>query len=330
MSESQKVLDAGREVISITGEAIASLSGRLGEDFVSAVQALRRCRGRVVLTGLGKSGHVGRKVASTLSSTGTPATFIHATEAAHGDLGFLRREDLCILISKSGENEELAYWLPFLKEKGCFTIALSGKMDSRLAREVNLALDCSVEQEACPNDLAPSSSSTAALVMGDALAIALLQLRGFSSEDFLRLHPGGILGKRLSLRVRDLMHGGEELPWVRPETPLREALLAIIEGGLGMVCLLEEAGGEIRGLLTDGDLKRALLQGETAELLDEAVDKFASPHPRCTSPDLLATEALTLMEEPRPGAVTGLVVLDENGKTLGLIHIHDILRAGLG
>ena len=329
MTDREALIRAGRDVIARTGKALAALGGRLDGSFAEAVLALAACEGRVVVTGLGKSGHVGRKLASTFSGTGTPAAFIHATEATHGDLGFLRGEDCCILISKSGENEELHSWMPFLRERGCRTLAITGNPDSYLGREADITLDASVDEEACPNNLAPTTSSTAALVTGDALAVALLGLRDFGPEDFLRLHPGGILGRRLSLRVRDLMAQGEDLPRVSPDTPLRQALLAIIEGGLGVVCL-EDAEGRLAGLLTDGDLKRLLVREDPESLLDQPVSRFATADPRGVEPERLATEALTLMETNQPGAITGLAVTDARGRLLGYLHIHAILQAGLG
>jgi len=321
-------LDSGRRVFAVTVAALQGAAERMGEEFARAVDAVLECEGRVVVTGLGKSGHVGRKMASTFSSTGTPSVFIHATEAMHGDLGFIRREDVVILVSKSGNNDELHSWMPFLRERGCATIAITGDPRSYLARESGLVLDASVREEACPNNLAPTSSSTAALVMGDALAVAVLEKRGFGPEDFLRLHPGGILGKRLGLRVRDLMHPRGEMPSLAPGATLREAIGALIEGGLGMALLLDASGG-LAGLLTDGDLKRALVLGDAGRLMDSPALDFATRRPRTVPPEMLATEALTLMETNRPGPITGLVVSDAEEGLVGLLHIHDILRAGL-
>ncbi len=320
--------ESGERVFAKTAAEIAAVGERLGEAFDGAAAAIAECEGRVVVTGLGKSGHVGRKMASTFSSTGTPAVFIHATEAMHGDLGFVRREDVVILVSKSGANEELRSWMPYLRDRGCVTIAITGDANSFLARESSWLLDASVGEEACPNNLAPTTSSTAALVMGDALAVAVLERRGFSPEDFLRLHPGGILGKRLSLRVRDLMHPLDTLASLSPEATLGEAIGALIESGLGMACILDDSG-ELAGLLTDGDLKRALAGGDTESLMNSPALDHASRRPRTVSPDALATEALTLMETNQPGPITGLVVAKPDGPVLGLLHIHDILRAGL-
>lgn len=323
-------LERGREVFAAAIAALAAIQGRLGAEFARAVALVAACEGRVVVTGIGKSGHVARKLAATLSSTGTPAVFLHAAEATHGDLGFLRAEDLCIMVSKSGAGEELLGWLPFLREKGCPLIAICGSPASPLAGAASVCLDTAVAEEACPLNLAPTTSSTAALVMGDALALALLDRRGFDAADFLRLHPSGVLGRRLSLRVVDLMHRGEALPVVTGQTSLREALLVIIRKGLGMTCVVESPGGRLVGVLTDGDLKRLLVDSPAAEaLLDRPVATLATRRPRCVPPELLAAEALQLMEGNQPGPITSLVVTDAAGALLGVIHLHDILRAGL-
>lgn len=328
MTESRAILAHGRQAFDRALSALAAVRDRLGPEFAAAVETMAVCQGRVVVTGMGKSGHVARKLASTLSSTGTPAAFLHAAEAAHGDLGFVRGEDLCIIISKSGGGAELDEWLPFLRERGCSVIALCGTPGSRLAREADLVLDTAVSEEACPHNLAPTTSSTATMVMGDALAVALLEHRGFSAEDFLRLHPGGILGKRLRLRVEDLMHRGEELPAVDRRDSLRQALLVIMAKGLGMTCVLD--GDALWGVLTDGDLKRILVdEAGGAGLLDRPVAEFASRNPRSVEPSLLATDALTLMEGNLPGPITSLLVTEGEGRLLGVLHIHDILRAGL-
>lgn len=323
-------LAEGRRVFEKTIAALAAVMDRIGPEFEAGVDLLARCDGRVVVTGVGKSGHVARKLASTLSSTGTPAAFLHTVEATHGDLGFIRAEDVCIVISKSGAGDELREWIPFLAERGCPVVAITGKSDSWLAERADVALDSGVDEEACPLGLAPTTSSTAALVMGDALAIALLQRRGFSSEDFLRFHPSGALGKRLSLRVSDLMRSGDSLPTVSQEATLREALLEIVRGGIGMTCVLAAPGGELWGILSDGDLKRLLIDRRGETLLDRPVADLAAREPRCIGPESLATEALARMETNRPGPITSLVVMGEAGELLGVIHIHDILRAGIG
>ncbi|MCP4546136.1 MAG: KpsF/GutQ family sugar-phosphate isomerase [bacterium] len=329
-SGEQSALLNGRDVFDQCIAALCEVRDNLGEPFALAVELLSTCAGRVVITGIGKSGHVGRKIASTLSSTGTPAAFLHAGEAGHGDLGFIRNEDICIIISKSGNNEELHNWVPFLRERGCPLIALTGNPSSWLAGESNIVLDTTVSQEACPHNLAPTNSTTAALVMGDALAIALLKRRGFGPDDFLRLHPGGVLGKRLSLRVADLMHCGAKIPTVAKSASLRSALVAIVDGQLGMTCITTGAG-QLWGILTDGDLKRLLIGQDVRgdALLDRPVEEFASRQPRSVSANALATDALTLMEAHTPGPVTCLVILDDVGGVDGVIHLHDILRAGL-
>jgi len=234
------------------------------------------------------------------------------------------------MVSKSGAGEELLGWLPFLRAQGCPLVAICGNIASPLARAASVALDAAVAEEACPLNLAPTTSSAAALVMGDALALALLERRGFGAGDFLRLHPSGVLGRRLNLRVADLMHEGEALPVVTGETSLREALLVIIGKGLGMTCVVEAPGGPLLGVLTDGDLKRLLVDSPaTATLLDRPVAALATRQPRCVGPELLAAEALRIMEGNRPGPITSLVVTDGAGALVGVIHLHDILRAGL-
>jgi arabinose-5-phosphate isomerase len=319
----------GQAVFAAAIAALGAVQARLGAEFLQAVALVAACHGRVVVTGIGKSGHVARKLAATLSSTGTPAVFLHAAEATHGDLGFLRGEDLCIMVSKSGAGEELLGWLPFLRERGCALVAICGSPASPLARAAAVVLDTAVAEEACPLNLAPTTSSTAAMVMGDALALALLDHRGFGAADFLRLHPSGVLGRRLSLRVADLMHQGEALPSVREDTSLREALLVIIRKGLGMTCILSREGG-LLGVLTDGDLKRLLVDSPgVAELLDQPVSRLVSRRPRCVGPELLAAAALQIMEANRPGPITSLVVTGPAGELLGVLHLHDILRAGL-
>jgi arabinose-5-phosphate isomerase len=323
-------LASGRQVVTMAARALDLLARRLDNSFSGAVEMLAACRGRVVITGIGKSGHIARKLASTLSSTGTPAVFLHASEAGHGDLGFIREGDLCLIISKSGNNDELRSWLPFLRDRHCPIIAIVGNTRSWLADEADLILDASVTHEACPFNLAPTTSSTVAMVLGDALAIALLQRGGFSPEDFLRRHPSGVLGKRLSLKVADLMHKGEALPNLPGGRSLREALMSIMEFGLGMTCVLDE-DGKLLGILTDGDIKRILVGEVAAEprFLDQPVEEFISRSPRTVSPETLATEALVLMEKNEPSPITSLVVLDEQLHVLGVIHIHDILKAGL-
>jgi len=322
-------LERGREVFARAREALAAVAARLDERFERVVALLASCEGRVVVTGLGKSGHVAAKLASTLSSTGTPAAFLHAAEATHGDLGFIRGEDVCIIVSKSGAGEELRAWIPFLQARGCPVVAITGAAGSYLAREADHVLDAAVPAEACPYNLAPTASSTAAMVLGDALAIALLERRGFGPEDFLRSHPGGVLGRRLTLRVEDLMHRGDELPWVSPDASLRDTLMVIIRLGLGMACVMPDPAGPLLGVLTDGDLKRLLVDGEGDGFLDRPVGEFASPNPRTVRAGTLATDALTMMETNRPGPITSLVVVDAGGAVLGVVHLHDILRAGL-
>ncbi|MEJ2059191.1 MAG: KpsF/GutQ family sugar-phosphate isomerase [Gammaproteobacteria bacterium] len=312
-----------RAVIRIETEAVAALEARIDGNFERACELMLHCQGRVVVTGMGKSGHIGDKIAATLASTGTPAFFVHPGEASHGDLGMITAKDVVLALSNSGETEELLTILPILKRLGVPMIAMTGNPPSTLAREADVHLDASVEKEACPLGLAPTSSTTAALVMGDALAVALLEARGFTADDFARSHPGGRLGRRLLLHVTDIMHSGERIPLVAPDTPLSEALLEITRKGLGMT-VVADTDGRLQGVFTDGDLRRCL---------DRTVDVHSTPirevmtHPCQSVPaDLLAVEALTLMETCK---INALPVTDADGRVIGAFNMHDLLRAGV-
>lgn len=317
------ILAEARRVLEEESSAVAALAARIDADMAGAVEAVFGCDGRVIVTGMGKSGLVGRKIASTLASTGTPAMFLHPAEGLHGDLGVITDRDIAIAISTSGETAELLAILPFFKRFGVRIIALCGKRESTLGRAADWYLDVAVEREACPLGITPTSSSTATLAMGDALAMALLRRRNFRSEDFALRHPGGSLGRQLLLHVSDLWHHGEAVPCVADTVNLRAAILEMSRKRLGLTAIVD-AEGKLIGILTDGDLRRILERG--GNHLDEPVAGFMSRNPKTIAADALAMEALRLMEQH---AITALIVPDASGKPAGVIHIHDILRAGL-
>ncbi|WP_349263975.1 KpsF/GutQ family sugar-phosphate isomerase [Longimicrobium sp.] len=299
-------------------QAVAALEARIGDEFAGAVEAILTATGRVLVAGIGKSGIVGRKIAATLTSTGTPATFLHPVEALHGDLGIVGTGDVAILLSKSGESEELRGLLEFLTRMDVRVIAMTGRMSSALARHADHVLDCSVAEEACPHDLAPTSSTTATLAMGDALAVALLLRRGFGREDFARFHPGGALGRRLLLRVRDVM---TDAPAVPPDTTMREALVLLAERR-GTVAVVDE-NGRLLGVVTSGDLTRLMEREE--QFFRISVSEVMTNTPRTAEPDQLAAAAVGVME--RHG-VMALPVVDGEGLLVGMVHLHDLMRAG--
>jgi arabinose-5-phosphate isomerase len=311
-------------VLAIEAEAVLKLGERLGEAFLSAVAMILASRGRVVVTGMGKSGHVGGKIASTLASTGTPAYFMHPGEASHGDLGMIVAEDVVIAISHSGESEEVLRILPLIKRRGARVLAITGRPHSTLAREADVHLDAGVAREACPMNLAPTASTTAALALGDALAVALLDARGFGSEDYAMHHPGGTLGRRLLLHVADVMHAGEKLPRVGTDATLKEAILEMSRKGLGMTAIVA-ADGRVAGLFTDGDLRRTLEKHEDIRGLKVA--DVMTRNPRCIGPGRLAAEAAQVMQSHH---VSGrLLVVDGDGVLVGALHVDDLLRAGV-
>jgi arabinose-5-phosphate isomerase len=316
-------LAEARRVLTEESEAVRRLTERLDEHFGDAVEAIFRCEGRVIVCGMGKSGQVGRKITSTFASTGTPTVFLHPAEGLHGDLGVITDDDVAIAISYSGETEELLAILPFFKRFGVKLIAICGVRDSTLGRAADLFLDVHVDKEACPLGITPTTSSTATLAMGDALAMALLRRRGFKREDFAIRHPGGSLGRRLLLRVADLQHAGDELPTVGIDTPLREAIMVMSRKRLGMAAVLDGVG-KLCGIITDGDLRRALEREE--QPLQQPVSEFMGHSPKTIDEQALATEALRLMETH---AITSLITLNPDGSPLGVIHIHDILKAGI-
>ena len=315
-----RILESARRTLRIESEAIAALAERLGPSFAEAVRLVLGARGRVIVTGVGKSGHIGRKIAATLASTGTPAYFVHAAEAAHGDLGMIAPDDVIIAISYSGASDEVLMILPAIKRQGAALIALTGRPDSPLARQSDVHLDVSVREEACPHNIAPTASTTAALAMGDALAIALLQARGFGPEDFARSHPGGALGRRLLTRVADVMRPRPEVPTAPPNVPLTEALLTMSRGGMGMVAVVD-ADDRPLGIFTDGDLRRTIEQG--ADLRSETLAQRMNPSPKTISPEALAAEAARRMEDAR---ISQMLVV-EDGRLVGALHMHDLMRA---
>ena len=315
-----ETLERARRVIRMEAEAVAALEGRIDEAFAGAVEAILESSGRVIVSGIGKSGIVGRKIAATLTSTGTQAVFLHPVEALHGDLGMVGREDVAILLSKSGESEELHGLLEFLGRNGVRVVAMTGRAGSSLARHAEWVLDCSVAEEACPHDLAPTCSTTAALAMGDALAVALLLRRGFGREDFARLHPGGSLGKKLLLRVRDVMVT-HDLPLLRPGATMRECTVLLAEKR-GTVAVVDEAGLLV-GVVTSGDLTRLMEREE--HFFNSVVSETMTRNPKTAEPDALAAAAVGVMER---AGVMALPVVEEDGRVVGMVHLHDLMRAG--
>ncbi|MBF0285424.1 MAG: KpsF/GutQ family sugar-phosphate isomerase [Magnetococcales bacterium] len=319
----QEILETGRGALRMEADAVRALADRVDEGFVRAVELLYHCLGRVVAAGMGKSGIIARKAASTLSSTGTPAFFLHPAEGSHGDVGMLTRRDVILAFSNSGETRELLALLPVIKRLGIPLIALTGRSDSTLGRMSDVVLDVGVTREACPLNLAPTCSTTAALAMSDALAAALLQQRHFSEEQFALLHPSGSLGARLLLRVSDVMRGAEALPRVREGDGVREAVVEMTAKRLGMTGVVDDQG-RLTGILTDGDLRRWLERDPA--FLSRTVGEVMTPHPRTIAAGLLAVEALRVMEENK---ITSLFVLNEGGIPVGALHLHDLLAAGL-
>jgi arabinose-5-phosphate isomerase len=315
-----KALELAKRVLRIEAQAVAGLIDRLDAGFPRAVALIRACHGRVVVSGVGKSGHIARKIAATLASTGTPAYFVHAAEAAHGDLGMITRDDVLIALSNSGESEELLTIVPLVKRQGGRLVAITGNPASSLAREADAHLDAGVAEEACPLNLAPTASTTAALAMGDALAVALLDARNFNAEDFARSHPGGRLGRRLLTHVRDIMRPVAEVPRVGEHATVAEAVLAISRGGMGMTAVVTEALAVV-GIFTDGDLRRAL--EKVVDLRGTPVTQVMTRNPRSIGPDRLAAETAQMMEEHK---ISQILVVD-NGALAGALNTHDLFRA---
>lgn len=320
---SAALIAAGSRTVSIEAQALAALAGRLDESFARACQLCLKATGRVVVCGLGKSGHVGSKIAATLASTGTPSFFLHAGEASHGDLGMVAAGDVLLAISNSGETAEVLALLPHLRRLNVPVVALTGKPGSTLAREADVHLDGSVAEEACPLNLAPTASTTTALALGDALATALLEARGFTSEDFARSHPGGALGRRLLLHVSDVMRTGDALPQVAATTTLEDGLVEMGRKGLGLTAVTDESG-RLLGVFTDGDLRRVL--DRRLDLRATTMAEAMTRAPRSVRPEQLAADAVNSMQEHR---VTALLVLDADSRLVGALNIHDLLRAGV-
>jgi arabinose-5-phosphate isomerase len=319
------MLDTARKVLQIEAEAIMAMSQRLDERFVAAVDMILSCRGRVVITGMGKSGLICQKVAATMASTGTPAFFLHPAEGIHGDLGMLMKGDIVIAVSNSGNTEEIVRILPVIKRMGLPLIAMTGQNGSALARAADVLLNVSVREEACPLGLAPTASTTATLAMGDALAVALLERRGFREEDFALFHPGGALGKKLLLKVEDLMHTGADIPLASTDTLLKEALFEITSKKLGITGVVDDAGNLV-GVFTDGDLRRTM--GRGCDVLNLPLGEVMSCHPKRILRSNLAAKAVQKMEEY---SITSLFVFDHEESTVpvGIIHLHDLLKAGV-
>ena len=318
----EAIVRSARAVIATEAAAIAGLEPSIGGDFVEACRLILACRGRVVVTGMGKSGHVARKIAATLASTGTPAFFVHPGEASHGDLGMIQPDDVVLALSYSGETDEVLFILPMIKRQGIPLIALTGRPGSSLACQADVHLDGSITNEACPLGLAPTTSTTAALVLGDALAIALLEARGFTSDDFARSHPAGSLGRRLLLRISDVMHAGDNVPRVPPEASLTAALVEMTRKHLGMTAVVD-AEDRLLGVFTDGDLRRAL-DDEGVNLRGATVAELMTRGPKTIGPDKLASEAAQLMEKHQ---IHALLVVDAERRVIGALNIHDLLRA---
>jgi len=318
------IIDTAKMVLRIESDAIDSLIERIGPDFEKAVDIIFKSTGKVIVTGMGKSGLIGKKIAATLASTGTPAFFMHPAEASHGDLGMVSAEDVIIALSNSGETDELVALVPFLKRFEIRLISLTGNSMSRLAIAADVGIDVSVKEEACTLGIVPTASTTACLAMGDALAVALLTRRGFSEKDFASFHPSGSLGKKLLITVGDLMHEGDSLPTVHPETPMSTAVIEISAGRLGIAVVLDK-DRKLIGVVTDGDVRRGI-QNRGKGFFDMAVSDAMTENPRSISSGELAAKALSDMEKL---SITALVVLDNDGKVIGIIHLHDILKKGI-
>lgn len=317
----EDILACARRVLDIEGRALDALSGRLGDEFARAVRLILDSPGRVIVSGLGKSGHIARKIAATMASTGTPAYFVHAAEALHGDLGMIHRDDVLIALSNSGETAELLSIVPLVRRQGGRSIAMTGKPGSTLATLSDVHLDAGVDIEACPLNLAPTASTTCALALGDALAVALLEARGFREEDFARSHPGGALGRRLLTHVRDVMRPRDAVPTVSSRATVTEALLQVTRGGMGMAVVMDDTGG-VAGIFTDGDLRRAI--DRLGDVRTVAVADLMSPQPKSITDGRLAAEAADLMETRR---VNQLLVTDEQGALVGALTMHDLMQA---
>lgn len=319
----EQIIAKGKEVIKIEGEAVLNLINSIDGEFVKAVNVILNSKGRVVFTGMGKSGLIARKIVATLNSTGTAAIFLHPTDALHGDLGMVRKDDIVIIISKSGNTEELIQLIPMFKRINVPIIGMLGSAKSKLGKECDIILNVNVKEEACPYDLAPTASTTAALAMGDALAIALLEMRGFTYEDFALLHPGGSLGKRLSLRIEEIMIKGDDIPIVKENTPLKDTIYEITSKRLGTTCVVNDEG-VLTGIITDGDLRRLL--EKTLDIKNLTAFDVMTKKPKTITKDLLASFAIQQMENYK---ITSLIVVDKDFKPEGIVHLHDLVKLGL-
>jgi arabinose-5-phosphate isomerase len=322
-ADPSRSLALARQVLSIEADAVRQLANRIDEQFLDALTIILNCKGRVVVSGMGKSGHIARKIAATLASTGTPAFFLHPGEASHGDLGMITQDDVVIALSNSGESAEVTTILPLIKRRGAKLIGMSGNPASTLAQESDAHLNAAVDKEACPHNLAPTASTTAALAFGDALAVALLDARGFTAEDFARTHPGGSLGRRLLVHVRDVMHGGEKLPLVGKSASLKDALLEMTRKGLGMTAVVDDAG-RLEGIFTDGDLRRTL--EKSVDVLSANITDLMTRNPKTIGPEQLAVEAVERMQELK---INGMLVVDAENRLIGALNMHDLLKAGV-
>lgn len=318
--ESKKVLEIGKRIISEEIKGLEGLLSSLDENFSRAVELILSCEGKVILTGIGKSGHIARKIASTLSSTGTPSVFLHPAEALHGDLGIVDKRDILIAISNSGESGEVLALIPYIKLQGVPIIAITNNPRSTLAKHSDVVLNLNIKKEACPLELAPTTSSTATLVLGDALAMTVMELKGFTKEEFALRHPAGALGRKLRL-VKDLHHTGEEIPIVKEDTPMKEVIIEMTAKGFGATAVVNEEG-KLVGIITDGDLRRFVNRGGSFE--NTKAKDVMTKNPKTVSPDELALSALKKMEDHN---ITVLIVVDEENKPIGIIHMHDILKA---
>jgi len=319
----QKLRELALAVIQVENRAIAALADQVNDDFVAACKLMFNCTGRVVVTGMGKSGHIAGKIAATLASTGTPAFFVHPGEASHGDLGMITRQDVVLALSNSGETGEVLTILPIIKRLGVPLIAMTGNPASTMAKFATVHIHVGVEQEACPLGLAPTSSTTAALVMGDALAVSLLEARGFTRDDFALSHPGGSLGKRLLLMVSDIMHAGSQVPAVRETALISEALLEMTEKKLGMTAVVDMEN-RVAGIFTDGDLRRML--GRNLDIHHTTITEVMTPHCAVIPADILAAEAMRIMEQKK---INALIVVDEHRRAIGALNMHDLIHAGI-
>ncbi len=317
------IIEQAKRVLMIESKAIEAIVDRIGEEFVQAVELIYKCSGRVVVTGMGKSGIIGKKIASTLASVGTPALFLHPAEGVHGDLGMVTKGDVIICLSNSGETEELLKLLPFVKRFNVRLIAITGNINSTLAKNSDVVLDASVDEEACPWDIVPTASTTASLAMGDALCIALLDKRGFKKEDFALFHPAGSLGKSLLLTVNDLMHKGDTIPIVKEDTPLKDVIYEISSKKMGVTAVVD-GKRVLKGIVTDGDLRRLLEKGK--DVFEIKAAEIMTKNPKTIDKDELAAKALQIMEQY---SITSLLIVDGKNSPTGIVHLHDLLKAGV-